>query len=184
MIINESILDDLETTRDDAATKLSKSSTGIIKSQLTHHIELIIKQWIPNGEFPNYIKDISKALVIINRQIDQIMESLSFINGYEVYYVYGDELETEEDLSYDGDSIRLEHTPDKSRGSIIIDLYFVAPKFKYTYIDRFTKIMFMIKSGWNNFYVHEIRVKNMHGKLNPFSDSVIVENDIYTEYYD
>ena len=184
MIINESILDDLETTRDDAATKLSKSSTEIIKPQLTHRVELVIKQFILNGKFQNYIKDVSKALVIINRQIHQIMESFSFINGYELYYVYGDELETEEDLSYDGETIRLEHTPDEVHGLFVIDLYFVAPKFKYTYIDRFTKIMFMINGGWYDFYVDVIRVKNMHGKLNPFTADVIVKNNIYTEYYD
>lgn len=110
------------------------------------------------------------------------MESFSFVKSYEMYFVYGDDDASEDTLRYDGDSITIEHAPDESHGSFIIDLYFAAPNFKYTYVDRFIKTMFQLGCNWGDFYVDNMKVKNMRGQLNQFSADVVIESDIYTTY--
>lgn len=186
MIIRESILDDLETAAaGGSAAQLAAQQDHTEKVQLTHRVELILKKWQTEEYFSLHAPVIAEGLVTLKRQIRDAMESMSFVRGYEAYFIYGDHQRMfEETLEYGGETVVLEHTEEESRGCFLIDLYFSAPQFKYTYVDRFVKTMFALKTRVPDFYVKDLRVRNMHGVLNKYSAGIIVENDIFTEYYD
>ena len=120
----------------------------------------------------------------MNQRLEDAMESLSFINGYDAYFIYGDEECKEETLEYNGHSVVLEHAEDHPFGCFTIELYFAAPKFRYTYIDRFIKTMFLIRSDVDGFWIDNISINITRGKLKEFSDIAVVESDIYSLYFD